>query len=106
MGFEIRDDGIVCQPSTSPPLTGTLRLCFRLWNEPTTRQLLDLPNGVRFRRLEGMWYRADDLRCFGAAVEVCSDTLECVGIQCGDLGKFYSFGFFNGLVIASCLPPH
>ena len=88
------DDGTVFQPSTSPPLTGTLVLCLIRGMEPTTHRLLALPSGVRFRRLECIWYLEEDLRCIKAAVQGCSDTIECVDIECANPGKSHSFNLF------------
>ena len=98
-GFVIDNDDTNFQPSTSPPLTGTLRLRFRRWIGSATRQLLDLPNGVRFRKLDFTWFHESGLQCASAALEACSDTIECVSIRCGSHGKFYSFCFLYGPVI-------
>ena len=85
-GFAIVSDAVVFHPSASPRLTGTLRLNLRQWSRVTTRLLSDLPNGVHFRKLECVWCLQYDIECVSVAVEVCSDTLECVSIECGNHG--------------------
>ena len=87
------DDSTIFQPSASPPLTGTLTLSLIRGMEPVTRRLLELPSGVRFRKLECTLYLEEDFPCAMAMVGECSDTLECVEIDCGDLCKFHPFGF-------------
>ena len=51
MGLAITNSPIP-RPSTSPPFTGALRLCLPRWRKSTLRQLLSLPNGIRFRKLK------------------------------------------------------
>jgi hypothetical protein len=79
------DDIIIHQPLTSPPLTGTLDLCVREGMERTTRWLLDLPNGVRFRNFKCKWFLEEDFRWMTALVEACSDTLEYIEIGCNSM---------------------
>ena len=72
------DDKTTFQPSTSPPLTGTLTISrSRRINHLVTR-LLDLPNGVRFRKLQFQWDIEGDVQWVAALVGACSDTLEHV----------------------------
>lgn len=44
--------------------------------EHTTRQLLDLPDGLHFRNLEMPWHEEDDLLRINALVVRCFDTFE------------------------------
>ena len=62
-------------PQTSPPFTGTLKLPLYLGMTNTARRLLDLPNGLHFRKLELSW-RDDDLQWMVRLVVACSGTLE------------------------------
>ena len=80
-GEPFGDGGSPCDvhtviPSTSPPLTGSLTLSILEGMGDTVRPLLDLPNGLHFRRLTLSSYHGDSLRWITALVEECSDTLE------------------------------
>jgi len=66
--------------STPPPLTGTLQLCLAEGIGTVARQLLDLPNGPRFRKLILLWRRREDLQLTGELVVACSDVLECLDV--------------------------
>jgi len=85
---EVHHDGIDPQPSTSPPLTGTLELDVATWMEPTAGRLLSLPGGLRFRKLVLKWRDEENLRWIRALVAECSDTLECVDIRCTMISTF------------------
>ncbi|KAF9789283.1 hypothetical protein BJ322DRAFT_1041738, partial [Thelephora terrestris] len=76
---------------TSPPLTGPLDLCVSLGMGLVVRRLLELPNGICFRKLEATVYSEEDLRHAIAVVEGCSETLECIEIICGSTGRFRPF---------------
>ena len=67
-------------PSTSPPLTGTLDICITGWMGNTTCRLLELPNGLHFRKLQLWWLREEDLRWLMKLIVSCSRTLECLDI--------------------------
>ncbi|KAF9789320.1 hypothetical protein BJ322DRAFT_1105182 [Thelephora terrestris] len=73
------DNDAAFRPPTSPPLTGTLELRMNRL-ESITHQLLELPGGVRFRKLVCTWNCEDDIRWVRALVEKCVDTLECIEI--------------------------
>ncbi|KAF9644817.1 hypothetical protein BDM02DRAFT_843190 [Thelephora ganbajun] len=75
-------DGVIFQPSTSPALTGTLRVYLPDSMEYATRRLLSLPGGLHFRKLELSCYFESNLQWMSALVAGCSDTLECVDIEC------------------------
>jgi hypothetical protein len=75
------DDGTIFRPSTSPALTGTLEIYLPHGMEHTARQLLDLPDGLHFRKLEFAWCLEEDLRWMVDLVTGCSDTLECIDIE-------------------------
>ena len=79
---EIADDNTIFQPSTVPPLSGALNLCLTRGMEPVACQLRELPDGVRFRKLNLALSLDDDLRCTATIVEACSGTLESIKIQC------------------------
>ena len=72
-------DEIDLQPTTSAPLTGTFKF-FVNETGPTVRRLLNLPGGLRFRKLVLNW-REEDLRWITALVTGCSDTLECLDVE-------------------------
>ena len=69
-------------PRTSPPLTGTLSLDVSQAMQVTTRALLGLPNGVRFRRFVCTGRaQPDDFGHMMSLVEACSQTLEYIDIK-------------------------
>lgn len=79
---EIDEDEATFQPSTSPLFTGTLKLNCHL--EDITSSLLDLPGGLRFKKI--VWKVRSPVGELGlqpvmALVERCSDTLECIDID-------------------------
>jgi len=67
-------------PSTSPPLTGSLGFHLRGGAGNAARQLLDLPNGLHFRKLSLSWYHETDLWWMTELVTRCSHTLEFLDI--------------------------
>ena len=69
-------------PSTSPPFTGSLDLNIVGGVRNTARQLLDLPNGLHFRKLAIWWHCKEDLPWIMQLVVRCSDTLECLDVKC------------------------
>ncbi|KAF9786121.1 hypothetical protein BJ322DRAFT_769114 [Thelephora terrestris] len=75
------NDACVFQHSTSPPSTGTLGIYVARGMEFAARQLLDLPNGCHFRRLDCAWYLEDDVRWVRALVEGCAGTLQYVHLE-------------------------
>ncbi|KAF9644816.1 hypothetical protein BDM02DRAFT_843045 [Thelephora ganbajun] len=77
--YEQWDSQPVAYPSVSPAFTGTLELDF-FAEEGITRQLLDLPNGLHFRRFVFSWYYPKDLRRMEELVVACSDTLESLDV--------------------------
>ena len=78
--YQNKYSGIDFQPSTSPPLTGTLSLsALRL--EPTVGRLLDLPGGLHFRKLVFRLFSEENFEWIMALVARCSDTVECVYIS-------------------------
>jgi len=68
-------------PSTSPPLTGSLGLNIFGGMGNTARRLLDLPNGLHFRKLAFSWHYKEDLPWIMELVVRCSDTLECLDVM-------------------------
>ena len=83
------DNSTDFQHSTSPPLTGSLELSLTRGIKPVTRLLLQLPNGVRFRKFECTWNLSHDIWHTMELVEACSDTLEFIDIRCENLGEPY-----------------
>ena len=78
------------QPSTSPVLTGALELGLPGGIEHTTRSLLNLPNGLHFRKLVCKWGIEENALCTRALVKAYSNTLECVDLR-GLCGMFLQF---------------
>ena len=93
---EISDNGDGSLIFPSPLLTGTLVLYLMRGIEPTTRQLFGLPNGVRSRKLEGVWFDEESLQCINNVVHGCSDTLESIDIERANPGKFHFLNFPSG----------
>ena len=67
-------------PSTLPTFTGSLELYVIEGVGNIARQLLDLPNGLHFRKLALSRYCVDDLRWMMELVSKCSHTLESLDI--------------------------
>ena len=74
-------DDLTSQPSTLPPLTGTLTVSRPDGTEDMTHQLIDLRICARFRRLHYTRWLGKDLRRMEALVGVCSGTLERIYIK-------------------------
>ena len=68
-------------PSSSPALTGTLGFHVLGGAESTLRQLLELPNGLHFRKLELSWARRESLWWITELVATCSQTLESLDVS-------------------------
>ena len=69
-------------PSTSPPLAGSLGLNIFGGMGNTACRLLNLPNGLHFRKLAFSWHSKEDLPWIMELVVRCSDTLECLDVMC------------------------
>jgi len=54
----------------------------RIHRGNTTRRLLDLLNGLHFRKLHLLRLHVEDLRWIVELVARCSDTLECLDAMC------------------------
>jgi len=67
--------------SVSPPLTGTLELALSGGVESIARRLLDLPNGLHFRRLIFSWRNKEGSRWANELAAACSNTLECLDVM-------------------------
>jgi len=68
-------------PPTSPPLTGTLGFYLHGGAGNVARQLLDLPNGLHFRRLGFSRSHETDLWWIVELVTMCSHTLESLDVS-------------------------
>ena len=86
-------------PSTSPTFTGTLELILRQGGTGIVRQLLDLLNGLHFRKLKLLWREEEDFRWIVQLVVACSDTLEHVDITRNLNGAVYYVCFPAGSAI-------
>jgi len=64
-------------PSTSPKLTGSLRMMGNI--RSTARQLCDLPDGLRFSKIM-VWCPKEDVESIMQLVSRCSGTLESLSI--------------------------
>ena len=73
-------------PSTSPPFTGSLGLALPRGSETVARRLLDLPGGLRFRKLDLLWKK--DTQWLRELVSACSNTLEYLIMTCLVPGTF------------------
>ena len=69
------------QPPSSPSFTGTLRLVLFQGMGPAVRRLLDLPNGLHFRKLTISLSKGDDVQWITALVVECLDTLESLSVS-------------------------
>ena len=69
-------------PSTSPRLTGSLELNPNRMDgiEPTVHSLLNLPNGLHFKRISVLWSSHNDIKSTMDLVSSCSNTLESLDI--------------------------
>ena len=77
-------------PATSPPLTGSLDLTLPGWMTGTVRRLLDLPNGIRFRKVNVCCVGEDDNRSTVELVVGCSETLEHLDLMYHLKGALHS----------------
>ena len=68
-------------PSTSPLLTGSLNLATHGGVGSVARQLLDLPNGLHFRKVTFSWDRKEDHQWITELVANCSPTLEYLDVR-------------------------
>ena len=76
-------------PSTSPRLTGSLTLRLMKWIGHFIFRLLNLPNGVHFRRIVVSWMVPEDAESTMDLVSRCSDTLECLEISGSVIRVFF-----------------
>ena len=76
----------VAQLSSPPTFSGTLRLFLKVGMKSITRQLLSLPGGIHFRKLNLMWGHEEDALWARNLVGRCSRTLEYLNITCNTLG--------------------
>ena len=81
IGSVSNEPQIVSRPSNSPACTGSLVLSRRAI-EPFARQLLSLPGGIHFRKLDLSWSHEGELSLAMALVEECSRTLEYLNSSC------------------------
>ena len=69
-------------PSPSPVFTGSLDLDIIEGMGNIAHRLLNLPNGLHFRKLTFWWVHGEDLRWIIELVRKCSNTLECLDVKC------------------------
>jgi len=82
-------DGGWNAPSTSPRLTGFLKLSLSGGIRSTTPLLLSLPSGIHFTKIAVFWYDKEDVRWTMCLVSGCSSTLEFLRIT-NDISVFPS----------------
>ena len=75
---------------TSPRFTGTLELRFLRGMRLFACRLLDLPNGIHFKKIAVYWSSQDDVGLTMDLVAKCSRTLECLEIRNNMMGVFPS----------------
>ena len=75
---ESQTDGWI-PPSSSPKLTGSIRLRIHGRAHPVIRRLLDLPDGLHFSKINVMFYD-NETEPVADLVSRCSDTLESLHI--------------------------
>ena len=68
------------RPQTSPRLTGSLELYVERGIRPVTHKLLDLPDGLHFKRIVVRVFSLQDVGSATDLVSGCSDTLESLSI--------------------------
>ena len=71
---------VVNPPSASPVFTGSLQLFLPTGMTGTARRLLNLPNGLHFRKLKLRWFEEENDRTVAELVTACSETLEHLDI--------------------------
>ena len=87
-GAENNDDSPIFRPSALPLLTGTLTISLAQGTlELAARQLLVLPNGIRFREFWCTVHTKEDVRWMATLVDACSGTLEHIDIKDLTWGK-------------------
>ena len=85
--FEGATDGWTT-PSTSPKLTGSLRM--KGENRSLVRELLNLPDGLHFSKIRVEWRaQDDDSRTIMDLVSKCSDTLESLYLEYHSSSTFH-----------------
>jgi hypothetical protein len=72
-------------PSISPVFTGTLGIVLGMG---ITHWLLDLPNGLHFRKLGLTWWHDEDLEWVRKLAIACCDTLESLDVTGGPSSTF------------------
>ena len=89
------DDLSPVAPSTSPVLTETLELSLFEGLRNSTCQLLDLPSGLHFQKLQLSWYDKRDLHRLTGLVVACVDALEYLDITDKSRRALYSVSLLN-----------
>ena len=79
-GNDLHEQRTVVTSTSGPVFTGTLELLLGGFGS-TARRLLDLPGGLRFRKLVLLWHCVRDFRWIMELVVRCSDTLESLNIM-------------------------
>jgi len=92
-------------PPTSPKLTGSLNLKTRGIAPPVARRLLDLPDGLRFSRINVVFFD-DEAQSVKDLVLACSDILESLTTSYRPSGAFYSAPVTGQYLTAICRHRH
>ena len=74
LGFDRRDEKC-STPSTSPKLTGSLKLWMYTGIQSVTRGLLALPNGIHFTKITVRFHSEEGVKSAMGLVSRCFDTL-------------------------------
>ena len=85
---------IVVPSLTSPPLTGSLKLSLGSGISNAVRPLLDMPNGLHFRKLTLSLFGRGDFRYIPELVAACSATLEYLCVSYKWSGAIHSMFLF------------
>jgi len=82
------DDGLRASQRHSFDITGSLSLALLFEMGTTVCRLLDLPNGLHFRKINFLWAQEEAVRWVVELVVRCSHTLEFIDITCLWPGMF------------------
>ena len=73
------------QPPSLPMFTGSLKLALAGGMDPIVHQLLSLPSGLHFRKLDLTWDSGGDTSLTTALVERCCSTIESLRFDSGSM---------------------
>ena len=94
-GFDERST--VVQPSNSPVFTGSLEFS-RGGMSYFARELLSLPGGIHFRRLDLTWSTEDEIPLIMGLVEECYRTLESIKLRTPHSAHIRAYFYTSALI--------